>query len=253
VGGEKETVPNFTFYGSGDFHHVSLALLRRLRGPCNLLVLDNHPDWMRAVPLLHCGTWLYHAARLPHVGRIFHVGGEVDFDNAYRWLAPWRELQSGKITVFPAKRRFRRGRWRGVKNDPVRSGGTAPATSNYMKQLLAPYAADLAARPLYISVDKDVLVEKEALVNWDSGHLCLAELQTVLQVFLRAAHGALAGMDTTGDWSPVRVQGPLRRLLDRTEHPDIRVDPVVASQRNERANRLLLDTVLSEIRRGLAA
>src|SRR5262249_21267097 len=73
--------------GSGDFHHVTLALLRRLKTPFNLLVLDNHPDWMRGVPVLHCGTWLHHAARLPHVRTIFHVGGDVDFDNAWRWLA----------------------------------------------------------------------------------------------------------------------------------------------------------------------
>src|SRR5262249_54857056 len=87
--------PAVTLYGSGDFHHVSLALVRRLKEPCNLLVLDNHPDWMRAVPLLHCGTWLYHAARLPQVRRVFHAGGDVDFDNAYRRLAPWPELRSG--------------------------------------------------------------------------------------------------------------------------------------------------------------
>src|SRR5262245_31168643 len=45
--------PTLTFYGSGDFHHVTLALLRRIRTPFNLLVVDNHPDWMRGVPLLH--------------------------------------------------------------------------------------------------------------------------------------------------------------------------------------------------------
>src|SRR4051812_2558794 len=39
--------PALSFIGSGDFHHVSLALLRRLREPFNLLILDNHPDWMR--------------------------------------------------------------------------------------------------------------------------------------------------------------------------------------------------------------
>src|SRR5207248_9121440 len=98
----NETEPTLTFYGSGDFHHVSLALVRRLSIPINLLVLDNHPDWMRGVPFLHCGTWLYHAARLPHVARIIHVGGDVDFDNAFRWLAPWRLLRSGKINVVPS-------------------------------------------------------------------------------------------------------------------------------------------------------
>src|SRR5271166_5520125 len=83
-GSACDSDPCLTYYGSGDFHHVTLALLRRLRTPCNLLVLDKHPDWMRGVPFLHCGTWLYHAAQLPNVRRIFHVGGETDFDNAFR-------------------------------------------------------------------------------------------------------------------------------------------------------------------------
>lgn len=51
LGGESERQSCLNFLGSGDFHHVSLALLRRLRRRCNLLVLDNHPDWMRR-PLL---------------------------------------------------------------------------------------------------------------------------------------------------------------------------------------------------------
>src|SRR4051794_8509939 len=65
LGEQHDRAPTLTFVGSGDFHHVSLALVRRQVGPCNLLVLDNHPDWMRGVPLLHCGTWLHHAARWP--------------------------------------------------------------------------------------------------------------------------------------------------------------------------------------------
>ena len=111
LGGETDADPHLTYYGSGDFHHVSFALLRRLREPFNLLVLDNHPDWMRGVPFLHCGTWLRHASQLPLARRVFHVGGEVDFDNAFRWMAPWRQLRDGRITVFPAFRRFRRGAW----------------------------------------------------------------------------------------------------------------------------------------------
>src|SRR5262245_48684299 len=47
-----DEAPALTLYGSGDFHHVTLALLRRLTRPFNLLVLDKHPDWVRGVPLL---------------------------------------------------------------------------------------------------------------------------------------------------------------------------------------------------------
>src|SRR5262249_13907145 len=121
--------PMLTFCGSGDFHHVSLALVRRQRQPFNLLVLDNHPDWMRGVPFLHCGTWLYHAARWPGVRRIFHVGGDVDFDNAYRWLAPWGMLRSGQISVLPARRRLRGQPWLGIGHEPLRPGEDTPVTA----------------------------------------------------------------------------------------------------------------------------
>jgi hypothetical protein len=242
AGPEPGGGPLLTFCGSGDFHHVSLALLRRQPRPCNLLVIDNHPDWMRGVPLLHCGTWLYHAARLPQVARVFHVGGEVDFDNAWRWLAPWPLLRSGKITVLPAVRRFRAGGWREVNHEPLRPDPDCPADRGRMKAWLHPFRAELAARPLYVSLDKDVLSADESVVNWDSGRLTTGEVQDVLRAFLSAA-GDLAGMDVVGDWSPVRVAGPLRRALHWTEHPRLTVDAAEATRRNQALNLLLLDTV----------
>jgi hypothetical protein len=232
--------PALTFYGSGDFHHVSLALLRRLPGPFNLLVLDNHPDWMRAVPLLHCGTWLYHAARLPQVRRVFHLGGNVDFDNPFRWLAPWPLLRSGKIVCLPGVRPFRRGGWRKVPNQPLRPGPHTPLSAERLGWLLQPYRAELRDYPLYVSLDKDVLLEQEAAVNWDSGKLTLAEVGQILDAFLDAADGDLAGADVVGDWSPVRTRGLLRWWLHVTEHPRLMVTPDEAARRNERTNLALL-------------
>jgi arginase family enzyme len=232
-----------TFYGSGDFHHVSLALLRRLTTPFNLLVIDNHPDWMRGVPLMHCGTWVYHAARLPHVQRIFQVGGDVDFDNYYRWMAPWRLLREGKIVVFPAIRQFQGGSWADIPHQAVRresNRATAPAR---LHDLLRPFRADLARCPLYVSLDKDVMTSSDAVVNWDSGHLTLAEIQMLLQVFLEKAQGNLIGMDIVGDWSPVKLQGLLRRFFHWTMHPSLQVGPLQAATRNGQTNLALLETI----------
>jgi arginase family enzyme len=235
--------PALTLYGSGDFHHVSLALIRVQQQPVNLLVLDKHPDWMRGVPFLHCGTWLYHAARLPWVKRVFHVGGDLDFDNYYRWMAPWKMLHSGKIIVVPGVRTFGRGRWNHVPNQPLRSQADKAVETDRLHTLLEPYAAEIAARPLYISVDKDVMTAEDAVVNWDSGHLRLGEVRQVLKAFLGQAGCTLAGMDITGDWSPVAVRGSLRRFMHWTEHPALEIDARQAQQKNEAANLALIQEV----------
>ena len=242
-------IPRLTFYGSGDFHHVTLALLRRLDEPFNLLVLDKHPDWMRGVPLLHCGTWLYHALGLPNLQRVFHLGGDLDFDNWFRWLAPWRQLRSGKIVVYPAVRRFVRGRWRHVANEPLREARQTQLNERRLDVVLGNLRADLARHPLYISLDKDVMQARDAIVNWDSGHLELSEVRTILSWFLAACGGRLAGMDILGDWSPVRVQGLLRRALHWMEHPAIGVDSAGATRCNARVNGTLLEFVRSLLAR----
>ncbi len=185
TGCERDVTPHLNFLGSGDFHHVSLALLRRLPRPCNLLILDNHPDWMRGVPLLHCGTWLHHAAQLPGVERIFHVGGDVDFDNAYRWLAPWPMLRSGKIVVSPARRSFTGLRWANVPHRPLKCREGESADLSSIMNWLMPYRVELTARPLYVSLDKDVLTASESVVNWDSGHLTREEVERCATGFSR--------------------------------------------------------------------
>jgi hypothetical protein len=206
-----------------------------------LLVLDKHPDWMRGVPVLHCGTWLWHALALPQVVRVFHVGGELDFDNAFRYLAPWAALRSGRITVFPAVRRFRSRRWERVAHQPLRCDPREPADPGRLADLLAPWRSELAARPLYVSLDKDVLLQEEAVVNWDSGYLTTREVLTVLGAFRSLAKGRLLGIDVVGDWSPVRVKGLFRYLLHRFEHPQLDVDAGHATTHNQRHNLALLD------------
>jgi hypothetical protein len=244
---EDGSDPAVTLYGSGDFHHVSLALVRRAKTPINLLVLDNHPDWMRGVPFLHCGTWLYHAARLPQVERVFHVGGDVDFDNYYQCLAPWPLLRSGKISVIPAIRRFRRGAWSRIPNDPVRLVADKRPPRERINQIVDAFGAELAGRPLYISLDKDVMMSQAATVNWDSGHLSITEVEAVIGAFLRASGGKLAGMDITGDWSSVKLRGGLRHLMHLTMHPSLSVDAYAAARCNERTNLKFLGGLQSAL------
>jgi hypothetical protein len=236
-----------TLYGSGDFHHVTLAILEQLREPFNLLVLDKHPDWMRGVPFLHCGTWLRHALRLPALRRVFHCGGEADFDNRYYWLAPWDEIRAGRVVLFPARRRFVRGRWSGIAVNTLLKDGLL--TADLLRDSLQPFGAELARYPLYVSIDKDVLVAADAAVNWDSGLLRLADAVAVVETFVTAAGGRLAGADLLGDWSVVRLGHWLNRLCDRLDHPNLLVDGADAATRNGKANAALLAALFPAFRR----
>jgi hypothetical protein len=193
---------------------------------------------MRGIPFVHCGTWLRHALRLPAVNRVFHCGGELDFDNGYRWLAPWREIRSGRIVVLPAARRFSRGRWAGLEVQPLLRGERSLV--DVLRDSLSPLREELERLPLYITIDKDVLSAEDAAVNWDSGLLRLPHAVTVVEEFLRAAGGRLAGADVLGDWSPVQLGRLLNRVCHRVDHPSPLHDEREAAARNSRANAEIL-------------
>jgi hypothetical protein len=235
--------PGLSFIGSGDFHHVTLAILRQLTQPFNLLVVDKHPDWMRHVPVLHCGTWLRHALCLPNLKRVFHVGGDLDFDNLYRLLAPWPELQSGRLKIIPAHRQFRRGKWADLPHRPLMRPGDSSSVVESLQQALGGDRDDLERWPLYISLDKDVMGAREAVVNWDSGTLAFDEVRDILSWFHEASHGRLAGVDVVGDWSAVRLRPGLRTICHWSEHPVLTIDPNLATQVNQTMNEAILDLV----------
>lgn len=235
--------PALSFLGSGDFHHVSLALLRQQRQPFNLLVIDKHPDWMRGIPVMHCGTWLHHALSLPNLQRVFHIGGDLDFDNYYRHLAPWSELCSGRVVTIPAYRRYSSGKWAGVPHRPLNEPGDLSSIADVLEETLHSSLLDLARWPLYVSLDKDAMSASEAVVNWDSGTLGLEDVRDVLNWFHAASLGRIAGMDIVGDWSTVRMRWGLRKICHWTEHPELDVNPSTATRINQGLNEALIRQV----------
>src|SRR5262249_49302902 len=169
--------------------------------------------------------------------------GEVDFDNCYRWLAPWPMIRSGKIIVAPPRHRFHARCWKQIEHRPLRRRPQEPVQLDILEEWLTPYREELSAWPLYISLDKDVLTASEAVVNWDSGQLTATEVLAILSAFSNAAGGDLAGMDVVGDWSPVYLRGLSRWFLHWIEHPQLVIDTNEAARRNEALNLRLLDCV----------
>src|SRR5438270_96299 len=84
----------------------------------------------------------------------------------HRWLAPWRLLETGKITVISARRRYARGSWQKVSHESLHDLDLNTHQDDRWEQLLAPYREELGRWPLYVSVDKDVMRAADAPVNW---------------------------------------------------------------------------------------
>lgn len=209
-----------TFYGSNDFHHVTLALIRRFRTPFNFVILDNHPDWIQWYPGLHCGCWMSHVAHLPTCNQVFHLGGSSSEFTAPEtsYLMPWRLLKN-KIWVFPSTSKFVGGVWDEIEQNTLRGKWYVLLTKERLKSLLAPYLESLREYPIYISVDKDVMTREYAIQNWNSGELLIDEVLIIIEVFIELSGCRLLGLDVTGEFSSVD-RGFFQRLMNRFGRDD---------------------------------
>jgi len=116
------------FTGSGDYHHLSLYLLRRLArrkalapGSLDVVVCDNHPDNMRYPFGLHCGSWVRHAAALACIRHIHVIGiTSPDITFAHAWENYLMPLARKKLFYWSVGRR---AAWLGLlgRGDHVRS------------------------------------------------------------------------------------------------------------------------------------
>lgn len=205
----------FTLLGSGDYHHLTLALLQQHQAPFTLVLFDNHPDWMRPPHQYHCGSWIYTAARLPQVERIVIIGLENGDLAGKKFLAGDVEsYHKQKIVLLP---------YSAVEAQVCQEKDSQQQTvrlESKLKQNLAAGIQEILAAittmQVYISVDKDCLRSEDAITNWEQGTL---PLETVLASIkaIGEVH-QIVGADTVGDYSPPVFTSPLKWIgswLDR--------------------------------------
>lgn len=198
--------PGTVCLGSGDYHHLSHLLLARLPTvePVEVVVFDNHPDNMRYLFGIHCGSWVYHAAKLPHVTKIHVIGitsGDVGL--AHAWENHLGAMWRGKVEYWTI----------GVSDSWARMLGLgaafhAFATRDAMLQGLRTRLGE-SRLPVYLSIDKDVLDPAEVHTNWDQGCLRVDDLCDVIAQL----HGRIIGSDITGEISDYRYASRWKRFL----------------------------------------
>lgn len=215
--------PSVNFLGSGDFHHLAALLIERVGEPFTVLHFDNHPDWVRLAPLWHCGSWVNRVLALPNVQRVVTVG--VCSDDL---VDPWRKggnlpaLDSGRLALFPWNHEPSRVRRR-IADGPGHAWRDGYIHWRNLAEAPLPDAIDtvLAAIPteaVWITIDKDVLPEREALTNWDQGQMPLAALLAMLRGVGRRKR--VLGADICGEYSPPRHANWLKRIEARMDQPE---------------------------------
>jgi hypothetical protein len=214
--------PEIVFYGSGDFHHLTAALLARHDTPLTVIHFDNHPDWVRVPASFNCGSWVNRALELRQVAKVITIGPcSDDLDNPERKTANLEAIRTGRLELYPWRAVSSRVRGAyGVGPSHVQSDGNivwCNLDSRNWADFLADLTRRIATRALYVTIDKDVLMPAEAVTNWDQGRMALSKIIEALGVF--AAAFEIVGIDICGDYSAPRFRDPLRFLLAAFDHP----------------------------------
>lgn len=215
--------PCLTFYGSGDFHHLTAGLLAEVGRDLSVIHFDNHPDWVDFPSTFNCGAWVNRALELPHVKRVVTLGPcSDDLVRPELQFANLPALSDGRIELHPWQhapsrvwRRYRDGaghrqegghlHWRNLADEP---NWTA-----FLDELVA----GLPTKAIWITIDKDVLGTQDAVTNWDQGKLPLDWLLGAIDHL--GASCEIVGADVCGDYSPPVFADPVRATLAWFDHP----------------------------------
>jgi arginase family enzyme len=202
------------FIGSGDFHHVALALLRRATltqgfapASLDLVILDNHPDNMFYPFGLHCGSWVGRAAALEAVRHVHVVGvTSSDIGILHAWENDFRPFLRKKLTWWSVGRR--------APLPALLAGEEHARSFPSVDALLAAFLPRLRdMENVYFSVDKDVLHPDAAYCGWDQGLFRMEHLEAVL----RCRAGRVVGSDVCGEYARRAYRSIFKRLLCRLD------------------------------------
>lgn len=229
--------------GSGDYHHISLLLIERLAkqysadNPIQVIVFDNHPDNMRYLFGIHCGSWVSYVASLPFVSHV-HVLGITSHDIglSHFWENRWKPLFQKKLTYWSLD----------VNVSWAKKIGLGQAFRHFSTpdDLIASFLSEQyhSAEPVYLSIDKDVLSEKVIHTNWDQGQLQTYHLlDTITSLKQR-----IVASDITGELSIWQPSNWFKRLLSSLDkQPAIDADNLLNWQQAQHQLNLTLLKALS--------
>lgn len=240
-----------TFYGSGDFHHVSSVLISQLASPISVIVFDHHPDWDGMSPCVSCGSWVSEICKTENVKKVMLLGpSSDDLSSLGLSTAYLKGLENGKLEIFPYERKPSRTYFRYLRDcecfSVKRNAFGSTIYWNNLKQKNINYINELLKRiptqDVYVSIDKDCLLKEYALTNWEEGVISLSWLISALSLIKKEKN--IVGMDITGEYSQILIKNPIKRFLSAIDHPKQTaqvIEPSKIVSVNEATNLKILD------------
>lgn len=194
------------FLGTGNYHYVSYLLLEDVELPFTLVLFDYHTDMLPPLceSVTSCGSWVMSSIeRFPLLKHVVIIGAK-----------------GKRVPTIPA-------RYREVVSVFTDDGVGWRDQSKKAKILSA-----IPTDDVYVSIDKDVLSEHDAITNWDQGSMRLEQLLELIGHI--TMHKNVCGLDICGEYPLSFAKGIA--LIKK------------AARTNERANRSILRTVLKKRR-----
>lgn len=172
------------FLDSGNYHYLTKFFLELIRQPYDLVVFDHHTDMQppALLPLLSCGSWLLETMEQEQAPvRAWLIGPPAgaealireEWKHKIRWITEEDLAALGERLSLPEK-------W---------------------------------PRPVYFSIDKDVLRRQDARTNWDQGQMTLEDLCGFIEKI--GSRTEILGADICGSESVETAEG--RAVNSRTD------------------------------------
>ena len=250
---QGSSADSVTFLGSGDFHHISSTLINQFHQPLSVIVFDFHPDWDTLPPRFGCGSWISRILENKNIKKCI-LAGVSSGDISSGWLQSGNldSLENDRLEIYPYahkpsrvffrripqslsfkfKRRllFDEIYWNELKN-------------KNLKDFFSSILKRLPTKEVYVSIDKDCLKRNYALTNWEEGFLSLDELLLMLDLIKQELD--IVGADITGDYSRIDINGKIKGVLSRLDHPaqslTEKLSESIITATNEQTNLRLME------------
>jgi len=205
------------FYGSSDFHHLTYNLLRKIKKPTTLLLLDKHTECISFFrEWIYCGSWIYDVIKLSSIKKVIIVGVDEDIQKAFitdllnpLLLPVFTNLDSlsHKVKIFPYlpyNKKFLN------KNIQKKLARIITPPFDDINKLLLGILENIKTDDVYISIDKDVLTEEYSVTNWGNGRMSLDSLIKFIEGLSHKKK--IMAFDICGDISYDKPNGFFRKL-----------------------------------------